>query len=134
MTDFTLKTFRVNDVSFVNRLVPNTKIEIGNKYSYNVGYSKNNICRGEFTAEIFDKNNSDNFYIKVVLVGVFSFNEGTKKEKLHVDTFKALFPIVRSYIITLTSNAGIPTVIIPNADIDNQDIYRVDLNNNNRES
>lgn len=129
MADFVMKTFRVNDVVFVNKLVPNTKIEIGNKYSYNVGYSKNDVCRGEFAAEIFDKNDKNNFYIKVVLVGIFSFKDGAKKEKLHVDTFKALFPIVRSYIITLTSNAGIPPVIIPNADIDNQDIYRMDLNN-----
>ena len=117
MTDFIMKTFRVNDVVFINKLVPNTKIEIGNKYSYNVGFS----------AEVFDKNDKNNFYIKVVLVGIFSFKDGAKKEKLHVDTFKALFPIVRSYVITLTSNAGIPPVIIPNADIDNQDIYRVDL-------
>lgn len=130
MTEFKLKTYRVNDIAFTNRLVPNTKIEIGNKYSYSVGYAQNNICRGEFTAELFNKNDRDNFYIKVTLVGVFEYDASVSREKLHVATFKALFPVVRAYIITLTSNAGIPPVFMPEADIDNQDIYRLDLKNN----
>ena len=134
MTEFKLKTYRVNDIAFTNRLVPNTKIEIGNKYSYSVGYAQNNICRGEFTAELFNKNDRDNFYIKVTLVGVFEYDGSVSREKLHVGTFKSLFPIVRAYIVTLTANAGIPPVFMPETDIDNQDIYRLDIKNNNKES
>ena len=48
---------------------------------------------------------------------------------MHVDTYKALFPYARAIITTLTANAGIPPIIIPEADIESQSIYRFNLGN-----
>lgn len=122
------KGFRASEIEFVNKCENGTKLEFENKYSYNVKYSNNNMCIGEFTIEVNDKTNKDKFHIKAVIQGMFSFNPETKKEILHVQTFKELFPYARTMISSLTVNAGIPPVIIPNFDIESQSIYKFGKN------
>lgn len=127
MKNIQLKAYRIEELAFVNKLPVNTKIELSNKYSYNVGYSKINTCRGEFKAEICDKNNPDKFNIKITLIGVFVTPAEMEKEKLHVATYDAIFPYVRAAVSNLTVNAGIPPIMIPYADISGQSIYRVEI-------
>ncbi|MBR3768098.1 MAG: protein-export chaperone SecB [Clostridia bacterium] len=127
MKEFELKTCKVESVEFINKLPSNVKIELSNKYSYNVGYSKLNTCSGEFKAEIFDKNSPERFRILVVMKGFFTISEGIAKEQLHIKTYDAIFPHVKAFVSTLTSNAGIPPIFIPYIDISNQSIYRVEM-------
>lgn len=139
MKEIELKGFVVRQMSFENNLPNGTKIELNNKYSYNVGHSGNNVSRGEFKAEITDKKNPDKFNITVVVVGVFSSAPDVTREKAHVESYKEIFPYVRSLVTTITANAGIPPIIIPAVDIEAQSIYRVDMprhnpdNDNNNE-
>ncbi len=128
MKNITFKTYRATEIKFVNKVENGTRIEFENKYSYNVRYSSNNICIGEFTVESFDKTNKDKFYIKAVIQGIFSYNPEAKKEHIHVESFKELFPYMRSMVATLTVNAGIPPVHIPNFDIESQSIYKFGKN------
>ena len=51
---------------------------------------------------------------------------GKSAAKQHTDTFKALFPYAKALITTVTANCGIQPIIIPEIDIDNQQIYRFD--------
>lgn len=127
MKDFVLKLCKVESVDFVNKLPPNVKIELKNKYSYNVGYSKMNTCSGEFRAEVFDANAPDRFHITVVMKGLFETAEGVSKEVLHVKTYDAVYPYVKAFITNLTAGAGIPPIYIPYIDISNQNIYRVEM-------
>ncbi len=127
MKDFELKLTKVESVDFVNKLPPNTKIELQNKYAYNVGYSKINTCQGEMRAEISDKNSPERFHIVVVMKGYFVINGEIPKEQLHVKTFDALFPHLKAFVVNLTSTAGIPPVYMPYVDISNQSIYRVEM-------
>lgn len=127
MKEFELKLCKVENVQMVNKLPPNVKIELSNKYSYNVGYSKNNTCSGEFKAEIFDKNSPDRFRIEVTMKGLFVTEEGISKEQLHVKTYNALFPYVKAFVSNLTVNSGVPPIYIPYIDISNQSIYRVEM-------
>ena len=92
-----------------------------------MGYSKVNTCKGEFRAEIFDKETPEQFSITVVLEGFFATAPNMEKEILHVKTYDALFPFVKSVVATLTVNAGIPPVLIPYVDISGQSIYRVEM-------
>ena len=130
MKEIELKLTRVESVEFVNKLPPNTKIELQNKYVYNVGFSKINACQGEMRAEISDKNSPDRFKIVVVMKGVFTFNNEIAKEKLHVKTFDAMFPFMKAFVVNLTAGAGIPPIYIPYVDISNQSIYRVEMPGN----
>lgn len=122
------KGFRASEINFVNKCENGTKLEFENKYSYNVKYSTNNICIGELTVDVNDKGDKDKFHIHAVIQGMFSFNPEVKRELLHVQTFKELFPYARTMISSLTVNAGIPPVIIPNFDIESQSIYKFGKN------
>ena len=127
MKEIELKGYKVNEVRFVNRIQGNRKLELTNKYSYNVGYSKVNTCKGEFRAEVFDKNDPEQFSITVVLEGFFVTAPEMEKEVLHLKTYDALYPFVKSFVASLTVNAGIPPVLIPYVDISGQNIYRVEM-------
>lgn len=127
MKDFELKATKVEHIEFINKLPPNAKIELSNKYSYNVGYSKLNTCSGEFRAEIFDKSSPDRFKLLIIMKGVFVFSPEVAKEKLHILTYDALFPYVKAFVSSLTASSHIPPIYIPYVDISGQSIYRVEM-------
>lgn len=120
----TFRAYRATEIEFVNKHENGARIEFENKYSYNVKYSKNNNCIGEFTVEVNDKANKEKFHIKAVIQGIFTYDPGVAKEIIHVQTFKELFPYARTMISSLTVNAGLPPVILPTFDIESQNIYR----------
>lgn len=130
MTNATLSGFKVSKAEFENNIKSNKKIELGFSYSYNVKYSNQNTCIGELTAKITDKTAPDEFRITVTATGVFRFKEGTAKEVLHVETYNDMFPYMRAFISTLTSNCGIPPITIPFIDISKKEIYRFEMGKN----
>ncbi len=127
MKEFELKSYRISELRFVNKLERPAKLERNYQYGYNVGYSDHNTCRGEFKATIADKKISDQFSLVVTVVGVFTTRQGVAKEVLHVKTYDALFPYVKALVSTITAGAGIPPIYIPYIDISNQSIYRVEM-------
>ena len=126
--NITFRAFRATEIEFVNKHENGARIEFENKYSYNVKYSKNNNCIGEFTVEVNDKANKDKFHIKAVIQGIFTYNPEVAKEIIHIQSFKELFPYARTMISSLTVNAGLPPVILPTFDIESQSIYRFGKN------
>ncbi|MBQ2848798.1 MAG: protein-export chaperone SecB [Clostridia bacterium] len=124
----TFRAYRATNIEFVNKHENGARIEFENKYSYNVKYSNNNNCIGEFTVEVNDKANKDKFHIKAVIQGIFTYDPEIAKEIIHVQTFKELFPYARTMISSLTVNAGLPPVILPTFDIESQNIYRFGKN------
>ncbi len=131
MNNLTLKAYKVSKIDLKNKLPGATKLELKNQYSHNVKYGKNNNCEGILTVKVADKEHNDNFGISVTVQGIFQYEGELIREKVHVDTFNALFPYARALITTLTSNAGMPPIIIPPIDIENQEIYRIEMNPNN---
>lgn len=125
----TLKGYKVSEIRFVSKLESGTRVELGNRYSYNVSYAPNNVCRGMFNITVEDKENPDKFGITLVLEGFFEFEQGMEKEKVHVQSFKELFPYARAIVTTVTANSGIAPLILPPIDIESQDIYRFEKNN-----
>ncbi len=124
-----LKAYTYSDIQFVNRLDPNVQIKIGNKFSYNVKYpsdNSNNICRGELEVEVGDTGKDSKLNLKVTLVGILAYNPDEKRELIHTESFKILYPMANAMVTTITANAGIKPIMLPNIDIDDQDIYRID--------
>jgi len=131
MSIVNLQGYKVDKIDFVNNKENGEKISLGNKFSYNVRYAKDrNMAKAEFDIEVHDKQDPENFKIQVVVVGIFAYDIGVKKEVIHTETFKALFPYTKALITTVTANCGIQPIIIPDIDIDNQQIYRFDGRNN----
>ena len=128
MNNVTFKSFRATEIEFVNKHDNGTRIEFETTYTYNVKYNQNNVCMGEFTVEVFDKNNKEKFRIRAVMCGIFSYKSDVKKEILHIETFKEIFPYARSMVSNLTVNAGLPPVILPPFDIESQSIYKFGKN------
>ncbi len=127
MQNAMLQSVKITKVDFCNNIKTQKKIELGFGYSYNVKYSTQNTCVGEFTAKVSDKVSPDEFKIEVTATGVFKFKDGSKKETLHIETYNDLFPHVRAFVTTLTSNAGIPPIVMPFIDISNKEIYRFEM-------
>ena len=126
MKTLKFKAYKIEEIQFVNKIKGNSKIELKNSYAYNVRYTNQNICEGKFTVKINDKENPDSFNIKLVLAGIFEYDTFEEREVLHIQTYKELFPYARSIVTTITANAGIQPIMIPDMDIENREIYRFD--------
>ena len=117
MNPITMRVIKTEELHFINKLDKNgMKINIGNQYAYNVQYSAENLCRGEFTAEVFSKQNPEQFSIKIVQQATFSYDPALSKEEIHRLTYKEIFPYVRAAITGVTAGAGIPPIYIPYVD------------------
>ena len=122
-----LQGYKVDQIEFTNTMENGSKIALGHKYSYHVQYAVGrDIAKGTFDIEVYDKEHTDKFKIHIIMAGIFSYNADEKKERIHTESFKSLFPYAKALITTVTANCGIQPVIIPNIDIDQQEIYRID--------
>ena len=126
MSNATLKGVISPEITFLNQLPNGMQLKLDTKFSYNVKYSKELTCQGELSVEVSAKDHADKFSIKTKTIGVFSYKEGSDKDLHHVETFNILFPYVRALVSTITANAGIPPVILPQIDIEGQSIYRIE--------
>lgn len=126
MNKIKLKAYKIEELSFVNKVMTTTKIELKNSYGYNVRYTKQNLCEGKFTVTICDKNNPDNFALKLLLGGIFSFESDAEKEVIHIQSYKELFPYARAIVTTITANAGVQPIMLPDMNIENKEIYRIE--------
>lgn len=126
MSKIKFKGYKIEELNLINKINATTKIELKNGYSYNVRYTNQNICEGKFTVTIVNKENPDLFSIKLVLNGIFTFEPEAEREKLHIQTYKELFPYARAIITTVTANAGIQPIMLPDMNIENREIYRFD--------
>ncbi|MBO4342041.1 MAG: protein-export chaperone SecB [Clostridia bacterium] len=128
MANVKMRYYKVSELTFVNKHENGAKLQFGNKISYNVRYSNTNVCVGQITAEAFDKENPDKFGVKIVLDGVFEYDTDIKKEAIHVETFKELYPFAKSIVSSVSVNAGVPQIILPPFDIESQSIYKFEKN------
>lgn len=127
MANVELQAYKISEIEFRNNVQGKAQLSFSNKISYNVKYSQKQFCEGALTVEVFDKEKPDTISVKFTLNGAFRILKETEKEFLHVETFKELFPIAKSFVVTLTANAGIPPIFLKNVDIESQEIYRMDL-------
>lgn len=120
-----LKTFGVTEIKVVNKKITGEKIELSNQYKYNVHGINDTVCKGEFEASVYDKNDPDNFSIYVNTNAIFEHAKEKTKTELHVESMAEMFPYVRSLIITITANMGIVPITIPPIDFGNISIINV---------
>ncbi len=115
--------YQVNEYVFKNRMPSGSKISLGTKYSYNVKFAKENRCKGELVCEVCDRENPDSFALKLVMCAFFTYKEDAEKARVHVASFQALFPYARSYVSMVSAAAGITPIMLPEANIESQNIY-----------
>lgn len=124
MKALVLKTYRITDLQFQNHAVASGQAKLETKYTYSVKFGNNNTCRAEMKVSVRDKDNPDTLKVDVTMVGIFEIVAKQDQELLHKESFKQLYPFARAAISTISSSTGILPIIIPDVDIDSQDIYR----------
>ncbi len=127
MANVQMQAYKVSEVQFINKVQGKQQLKFSNKVSYNVRYSGNEFCEGTLTVEVYDKENPDTISVKVTLMGAFKVLKEMEKEFIHVETFNELFPIAKAFVLTLSTNAGIPPIFLQNVNIENQEIYRMEM-------
>lgn len=127
MANVQMQAYKVSEVQFINKVQGKQQLKFSNKVSYNVRYSGTQFCEGTLTVEVFDKENPDTISVKVSLMGAFKILNNVEKEFLHVETFNELFPLAKAFVLTLSTNAGIPPIFLQNVNIENQEIYRMEM-------
>ena len=127
MANVEMQAYKISEINFINKVQGKEQLSFSNKISYNVKYSQKQFCEGAMTVEVFDKNKPDTISVKFTINGVFRILKDVEKEFLHVETFKELFSVAKAFTVTLTANAGIPPIYLKNIDIENQEIYRMEM-------
>ena len=133
MANVNMRAYKVSEIVFNNKVNGKVQLKLSNKVSHNVRYNKNGSCEAFLTVEVFDKENKDVLNVKITVVGAFEIKKEIEKEFLHVETFKELFPFAKALVTTISASAGVPPIYVQNVDIENQEIYRFDMNGNKGE-
>lgn len=127
MANIELKAYKISELTFKNNVNGKVQLHFKNKISHNVRYSGNKFCEATLTVEVYDDNMPDAINLKITIKGAFDILKDVQKEFIHVDTFKELYPMVKAIIATISGAAGIPPIIIKNFDIEQQEIYRMEV-------
>lgn len=124
MKDLVLKTYRITDIKFQNHATAAGKARLETKYTYQVKFGNNQTCRGEMKVTVMNKDEPDTLSLEITLVGIFAVPEENDRELIHKESFKELYPYARAAVSTISGSTGILPIMIPNVDIESQDIYR----------
>ena len=129
MSNVQLKAYKVSKIKFNNSVSGAVQLCFSNTVSHNVKYTQSSTCEATLSIEVLDKKQPDVLNICIEIKGIFEIKKNVEKEFIHVDTFKELFPLGKALITTITANAGIKPIIVENVDIEEQEIYRMEMNN-----
>ncbi|MBR2666714.1 MAG: protein-export chaperone SecB [Oscillospiraceae bacterium] len=113
---------QLKTVEFVCNIPKSKQLQIENTFSFHVAYDpKEPRCRAHLQQCALSKENEDEFRVTVDVFGFFTYTgiqtEEDKKEA-HIQAYQQLFPYAQSLISYLTSNAGIPSFVVPRAVMD----------------
>lgn len=79
----------------------------------------------KYTLDATIKDSTENLLIKVVIVGLFNFDndlpEDMKNSFFNVNAPAIIFPYVRAYISSITGLSGIKPIILPTLNLSNRE-------------
>lgn len=108
-----LKGYKINSISFENKVANGTELKLQNQFKYNVNYRDgDNKCLGILEFRVADADMNP-FEIKIEMIAEFSYSDDDDKADIHVESFSQMFPFLRQAINTLTSMSGMPGLLIP---------------------
>ena len=108
-----LKGYKVNSISFENKVKNGTQLKLQNQVKYNVNYmDDDNRCVGIVEFRVADADMNP-FEIRVEMVAEFAYEDGDEKPDIHTDSFDQIFPFLRQVINNITSMSGMPGLMIP---------------------
>lgn len=117
-----LKGYKVNSISFENKVANGVQLKLQNQVKYNVNYiDAENKCIGILNFKVSDTDMQP-FEIKIEMVGEFTFDESDEKPDIHVNSFDQIFPFLRQIISNTTTMCGMPGLMIPIMKLDRNSV------------
>ncbi len=117
-----LLSFKVNSITFENKVPNGTEIKLAKQFSYNINYfGEEKRCVGMLDFRVNDEQLRP-FSIRVEMEALFSYADGEEREDIHTQSFEQLFPFLRQIIHSVTAMSGLPGLIIPAVHIDKSNI------------
>ena len=117
-----LKGYKVNSISFENKVANGVQLKLQNQVKYNVNYNDaENKCIGILNFKVFDTDMHP-FEIKIEMIGEFSFDNTDEKPDIHVNSFDQIFPFLRQIISNTTTMCGMPGLMIPIMKLDKSSV------------
>jgi len=108
-----LKGYKVNSVTFENKVKNGTQLKLQNQVKYNVNYIESeNKCVGILDFRVSDADLNP-FEIRIEMVAEFTYQNGDEKPDIHTGSFDQLFPFLRQIINNITTMSGMPGLLIP---------------------
>ncbi len=132
MSKISLMAYKISELNFKNAVNGKMQLKFSNKVSHNVRYSSNSTCEATLKVDVFDKEHPDSITLSLTIQGVFRILENIEKEFIHVETCKALYPMARAIVSTVSGTAGIPPIVLKDFDIESQEIYRMEMGGHRR--
>lgn len=121
-----LLSFKVNGITFENKVPNGTEIKLAKQFSYNVNYfGEENRCLGMLDFRVNDEQLRP-FSIRVEIEALFSYGEDDEREDIHTESFEQIFPFLRQIIHSTTAMSGLPGLIIPAVHIDKNNVKVAD--------
>ncbi len=108
-----LKGYKVNKISFENKVQNGTQLKLQNQVKYNVNYiDAENKCLGILEFRVSDAEMNP-FEIKIEMIAEFTYGDEDEKPDIHVKSFDQMFPFLRQIVHSITSMSGMPGLMIP---------------------
>ena len=117
-----LNGYKVDSISFENKVKNGTQLKLQNQVKYNVNYIEaENKCVGILEFRVSDADLNP-FEIRIAMVAEFSYDEGDEKPDIHTGSFDQLFPFLRQIINSITTMSGMPGLLIPIMRLDRESV------------
>ena len=108
-----LKGYKVNSISFDNKVQNGTQLKLQNQVKYNVNYNESKSkCLGILDFRVSDADMQP-FEIRIEMIAEFTYGDEDEKPDIHTESFSQLFPFLRQIINNITTMSGMPGLLIP---------------------
>ena len=135
MGDLIFKGLKVEEIDLTNKLEGQVQLDIAQRASFNVKYTNDNLhCMATMTIDMMEKSAPMDFNFKIIVTGFLDCEAGMDKKEIHRKAYDELFPHVRSLILTIMVNSGLPPIAIPKVKMDDSNIKVGGENNEEQEN
>lgn len=122
-----LKWYKVNQLTFENRVANGTQLKLKNQIKYNVSYMDGEQrCVGRLDFRVADEDLQP-FEIRVELEAFFTYDAADERADIHTVSFDHIFPFLRQIIHTATAMSGMPGLMIPLMQLDRESVNIADI-------
>lgn len=123
MGELIFKGIKVNEIDLTNHLEGQAKLDISQRASFNVQYTNDQLhCKATLVIDMMEKTAPMDFNFKLSATAFMDCQPGMDKKEIHKKAYDEIYPHVRSLIMTIMVNAGLPPITIPKVKMDDSNI------------